>query len=85
MPFDAERCPTLMSEKRIRSVRLKQFKDLSDKLPKNIQEIADEMFKVFKANPSEPRLETKELAHSSRSRHRANSYRVALTYRYRAI
>lgn len=76
---------TKRSARGVRSVRTTPFKRQSKKLPSGIQDLMVRLFKVFQADPSDPRLETEPLYDTRRSRHRTGSRSIHVTLRYRAI
>ncbi len=56
-----------------------------DKLPKRIQELARQVFELFRSDPTARALEHRPLKDTRKGRHKTGSFRVAVTYRYRAI
>jgi hypothetical protein len=58
---------------------------MEQRLPANIQELADRLFAIFEADPTDLRLCTKALNDSRRGRHRNGSFEVRISLRYRAI
>ncbi len=68
-----------------RNCRTREFKDLFAKLPKRIQELAKAAYRQFRANPDHPSLRRHSLEDSDKGRHRAGSFSVSITMRYRAI
>lgn len=79
------RAPVGAGERRIRSVRTGQYKQLLAGLPAGIQRKAEDLFKVFVQNPHDPMLQNEDLYDSDKGRHRIGSRSVAVTIRYRAI
>ena len=55
------------------------------KLPEKIIKTAEELYKVFKADPNDERLCREALHDSRRGRHRNRSFSVRIGLRYRAI
>ncbi len=56
-----------------------------DRLPAHIQKIAKQVFERFCGNPACPAIEHRGLKDTSKGRHRDGSFKVSVTYRYRAI
>ena len=72
-------------ERTIRSVRVRSFNELFEELDERIQRLARSEFAKFKANPSDPSLDTEILKPTKRGRHTPGSRSVRVTLRYRAI
>ncbi len=68
-----------------RSVRTKEFKEMFDRLPEQIQRLADGAFQRFTENPTDNALRHHALGENKRGRHRARSFSVSITMQYRAI
>ncbi len=56
-----------------------------DRLPANVQEIARQAFQRFREDPASAALEHRALKDTDRGQHRDGSFKVSITYRYRAI
>jgi hypothetical protein len=56
-----------------------------ERLPNNIQDAADDAYRLFLENPNHPMLVNHRLADTKKGRHRDGSHAVSVTYRYRAI
>jgi hypothetical protein len=67
------------------NVRTGGYKKLLAGLPAGVRFLADEAFKLFLANPSDPILKNHPLEDTKKGRHRKGSRAVSVTYRYRAI
>lgn len=68
-----------------RNCRTRGFKELFAKFPKRAQELATAAFRQFVADPDHPSLRRHPLEDSDKGRHRAGSFSVSITMRYRAI
>jgi hypothetical protein len=68
-----------------RNVRTKDFRELYDRLPEEIKELARAAFRLFRQDLSHPSLRLHPLDDLKRGRHRRNSFSVAINLRYRAI
>lgn len=66
-------------------MRTAGFREQLSRLPEPIQELAEAAFRLFVENPSHPSLRHHALRDSDRSRHRAGSFSVSITMRYRAV
>jgi len=67
------------------NVRTGDFKKMLERLPDNIQQLADRAYRTFLVDPFHPMLENHELHDSRKGRHRKTSRAVSITRRYRAI
>jgi hypothetical protein len=63
----------------VKSIRSKKFKELFAKLPREIQETANDKYKVFKENPYHPGLHFKSVSA------RSPIYSVRINDVYRAL
>jgi hypothetical protein len=54
-------------------------------LPKRVQELAKEAFRLFRQNPDHPSLRRHALEDSDKGRHRIGSFSASITMQYRAI
>lgn len=68
-----------------RNVRTSDYKGLLAKLPTEIQELAEDGFKLFCEDPLHPMLHNHPLSNIKKSQHRDGSRAVWITHRYRAI
>ncbi len=68
-----------------RNVRTVAFKEQLGRLPEHIQELARAVFALFLQNPSHPSLRHHALKDTDKGRHRAGSFSVSITMKYRAI
>lgn len=68
-----------------RNVRTTAFKEQLGRLPESIQQLADAAFRMFVEDPSHPSLRHHALKDNKQGRHRAGSFSVSITMRYRAI
>lgn len=69
----------------MKSVRTRDYQKKAAKLPPGIRDSAEDLYKVFKANPQDERLCTEDLHNSRRGRHRQGSFSVRINLQYRAI
>lgn len=69
----------------MRSKRTRGYMKRLAALPKDIQQLANDLFEVFERNPADPILETKSLHDTSSGRHRCGSFSTRINLRYRAI
>lgn len=69
----------------MRNFRTPEFKEMFERLPSQIQEIAKVAFRAFCANPDHPGLRRHALKDTKKGRHRAGSFSVTVTKQYRAI
>jgi len=58
---------------------------MEGRLPSTIQEMARQLFEIFKKDPFDPLLHNEDLYDSKKGRHRKGSRKVEITRRYRAI
>ncbi len=65
--------------------RSREFKSLFDRLPERIQRLAVAAFQEFRKNPDHPALRRHRLNVSHKGQHRAGSFSVSITKKYRAI
>jgi hypothetical protein len=68
-----------------RNVRTREYRELYDRLPSEIRELADAAYELFRENPEHPSLRRHMLEDRKRGRHRQNSFSVSITMKYRAI
>jgi hypothetical protein len=64
------------------NVRTGTYKQLLEKLPKNIQEMAQEAFEAFERDPHDPMLDSHPLKDTKKGRHKKGSVAVSVSYRY---
>ena len=69
----------------IRNVRTAAFREQLFRLPESIQQLAEAAFRMFLEDPSHPSLRHHALKDSNKGQHRAGSFSVSITMRYRAI
>lgn len=67
------------------NVRTREYKKLLAGLPLHIQQLAEGAFQLFEAHPQHPSLRHHALTSTGRGRHRAQSFSVSISNRYRAI
>lgn len=68
-----------------RNVRTAGFKDQLARLPAAIRELADAAYQMFLEDPDHPALRHHALKDTDKGRHRAGSFSVSVTLKYRAI
>ncbi len=68
-----------------RNVRTRDYHALCDRLPRAIRELAELSFTTFVRNPDHPALRRHQLADTEKGRHRAGSWSVSITMKYRAL
>lgn len=74
-----------MSDPETRNVRTAAYKEQLGRLPAHIQELAQAAFELFLEDPSHTSLRHHALKDTDKGRHRAGSFSVSITMRYRAI
>jgi hypothetical protein len=65
--------------------RSRDFKTQFDRLPERIQRLAVAAFREFRKNPDHPALRRHKLSDTHKGQHRAGSFSVSITQKYRAI
>lgn len=73
------------SDNRDRNCRTWQFKELFERLPSNIQRLAEDAFKEFHRDPYSPVLRNHPLDDLKKGRHEPGSRAVWINRQYRAI
>ena len=65
--------------------RTRAFKEKLERLPVEIQTLAEQAFELFLRDPAHPSLRNHELAATAKGRHKKGSRSVSITMKYRAI
>jgi hypothetical protein len=69
----------------MKSVRNERYMKLLERLPEDIQELAEAKFRLFQLDPKHPMLEREDCYDSKRSKLRKGSFAVRIGIHYRAI
>jgi len=68
-----------------KNVRTRGYHDMLAKLPVDVQQAADQAFRLFQRNPHHPSLRLHQLQDRGRGRHRAETWSVSVTRSHRAL
>ena len=65
--------------------RTREFRELFDRLPASVQELARRAFAAFVDNPAHPGLRHHALRDNSKGSHLPGSFSVSISMKYRAV
>lgn len=68
-----------------RNVRTREYREMLAKLPVEVQQEADEAFRLFQENPHHRSLRLHKLQDRGGGRHRPETWSVSVTRSYRAL
>ncbi len=74
-----------MGRARTRNVRTREYREMCGRLPRPVRELARLAFGAFVRDPDHPALRRHQLADTDKGRHRAGSWSVSVTMKYRAL